>query len=35
MLLGRTRALGWRVATEQTKFTLHVKAEAMEDFLIS
>jgi len=34
ILLGGTRALGWRVATEQTKFTLHVKAEAKDDFFI-
>ena len=35
ILLGGTRALGWHVATEETKFTLHVKTEAMENFLIS
>jgi hypothetical protein len=31
ILLGGTRALGWQFATEQT---LHVKAEAKEDFII-
>jgi hypothetical protein len=35
ILLGGTRALGWHVATKETKFTLHVKAEAKEVSLIS